>query len=72
MSRVISEWKRYHTRQLNIQWQGNYFDHRIRNEAEYLEKAAYIRRNPVVKGLCDEPEDWCWSFEGGTRRPGAF
>lgn len=60
MSRMISEWKRYQTRTQGIHWQANYFDHRIRNTAEYLEKAAYIRNNPVVKGLCDRPEDWPW------------
>jgi REP element-mobilizing transposase RayT len=60
MSRVISEWKRYQIRTQGIRWQENYFDHRIRNTAEYLEKAVYIRNNPVAKGLCDKPEDWPW------------
>lgn len=60
MSRVISEWKRYQTRMHGLQWQDNYFDHRIRNTNEYLEKAAYIRNNPVAKGLCDTAENWRW------------
>ena len=72
MTRVISEWKRYQTRQHGIQWQENFFDHRIRSTKEYLEKAAYIRRNPVAKGLCEAPETWRWVVDGGTRRPGAF
>jgi len=73
ITRIISEWKRYQTRQHGIQWQENFFDHRIRNTQEHLEKATYIRRNPVAKGLCETPEAWCWVLDaGGTRRPGAF
>ena len=52
MSRVVGEWKHYASRQWNIGWQENFFDHRIRNAHELAEKYAYIRRNPVVKGLC--------------------
>ena len=60
MSRVVGDWKRYLARQQGICWQNNYFDHRIRNTEEYLEKAGYIRRNPVVKELCASPEEWPW------------
>lgn len=60
MSRIIADWKRYQCKQHGILWQDNFFDHRIRNQAEYLEKAAYIRNNPVVKGLCEKPDDWAW------------
>ena len=67
MSKVIGDWKRYQARQLGIWWQDNFFDHRIRNDAEYFEKAAYIRRNPVAKGLCMTPEEWSWLSEGGSR-----
>jgi REP element-mobilizing transposase RayT len=31
-------------------WQEGYFDHRLRQEESFAEKAAYIRANPVVKG----------------------
>jgi len=73
MARILSEWKRYQTRRHGIRWQENFFDHRLRNVQEYLEKAAYIRRNPVVKELCETPEMWRWVLDaGGTRRPGAF
>lgn len=52
MSNVIGDWKRYQNTSLGVVWQDNFFDHRIRNDAEYFEKAEYIRRNPVAKGLC--------------------
>ncbi len=60
MSRTIGEWKNFHARFNHVHWQENYFDHRIRNDRELREKAAYIRLNPVVKGLCARPEDWPW------------
>lgn len=63
MARVVGDWKRYLNKQLAVQWQNNFFDHRIRDTKEYLEKAAYIRQNPVVKGLCELPEDWSWMTE---------
>jgi REP element-mobilizing transposase RayT len=58
MTRVVADWKRYQAKQHNIAWQENFFDHRIRNTAEYFEKAAYIRNNPVAKGLCNTSEEW--------------
>ena len=60
MSRVIGEWKRYHAKELGIVWQDNFFDHRLRNDAEANLKYDYIRLNPVVKNLCANPDDWPW------------
>jgi putative transposase len=60
MSRVIGEWKRYQTKELGMAWQDNFFDHRLRNDAEANLKYDYICRNPVTKGLCQRPEDWPW------------
>jgi len=60
MSRVIGEWKRFHAKTHGIRWQDNFFDHRLRNDAEANLKYDYIRRNPVVKNLCVDPDDWPW------------
>ncbi len=60
MSRIIGNWKRYASSWIGIKWQANYFDHRIRTQKEFEEKFQYIRRNPVVKGLCAEPDNWPW------------
>ena len=60
MSRVIGEWKRFHAKQNGIRWQENFFDHRLRNDAEANLKYDYIRQNPVVKNLCVQPDDWPW------------
>ncbi|MSU48114.1 MAG: hypothetical protein EXS37_03330 [Opitutus sp.] len=63
MSRIVGEWKKYHNRHNQLLWQEGYFDHRIRDTREFEEKAAYIRRNPVVKDLCAHPEDWPWFID---------
>jgi putative transposase len=60
MSRVIGEWKHYVAKTAGIDWQANYFDHRIRNASGLMQKHAYILRNPVIKGLCAREEDWPW------------
>jgi hypothetical protein len=60
MSAVVGDWKRFHCLRHRVVWQENYFDHRLRRTESIEEKAAYIRNNPVVKGLCERPEDWPW------------
>lgn len=63
MSRTIGEWKKYHAQALKLSWQNNYFDHRLRSPDEFVEKAHYLRMNPVRAGLCAQPEDWPWITE---------
>jgi REP element-mobilizing transposase RayT len=63
MSRVVGNWKAYLARHHGIRWQANYFDHRLRNDDEYVEKAHYIRMNPVRAGLCQSPEEWKWVLD---------
>ena len=60
MPRVIGDWKRYHAKERGVAWQNNFFDHRLRNDAEADLKYGYIRRNPVVKNFCASPDDWPW------------
>ncbi len=70
MSQTIGEWKKFHSRANRIQWQDNYFDHRLRHVDELIEKAAYIRNNPVVKGLCVQETNWPWVLEMAGRNGG--
>ena len=70
MSSVMRDWKRGTTRFERVRWQDNFFDHRIRNAAERAEKWHYIRRNPVVKGLCQDEEAWPWWWSGGLNQGG--
>jgi putative transposase len=58
MSNVIRDWKRLTARRAGINWQRNYFDHRVRPEEGLQQKTDYIRNNPVRAGLIGSAEDW--------------
>ncbi len=58
MNAAIAQWKRYSAREAKIQWQSGYFEHRLRDDANEVEKAHYIRMNPVRAGLVGEPQEW--------------
>ncbi len=42
-------------------WQPRYYEHRIRDEEDYLRHRDYIHLNPVKHELVEKPEDWPWS-----------
>jgi len=63
MGDTVGDWKRYQQRTLGLNWQNNFFDHRLRSDDECVEKCSYIRMNPVRQGLCTAPEDWPWITE---------
>jgi putative transposase len=69
MSEIMRDWKRCTARLHKVNWQEGYFDHRLRNNTERGETWAYIRRNPVVNGLCATENDWphWWSALSLTR-----
>ena len=58
MARVIGAWKHFLTRRCEVVWQRDFFDHRLRANESYEEKAHYIRNNPVRAGLTSTPEAW--------------
>jgi REP element-mobilizing transposase RayT len=61
MAAVIRDWKRGTARFQDVQWQENFFDHRIRSSHEKETTWTYLHGNPAAKGLCREDELWpCW------------
>jgi REP element-mobilizing transposase RayT len=58
MTKVISDFKSWLAKRCGIQWQRDFFDHRLRTMESAAEKAKYIRMNPVRAGLVANPEDW--------------
>jgi putative transposase len=61
MTVTVRNWKRGAHRFQSVQWQEGFFDHRLRNDDEVSGKWHYIRRNPVVRGLCAREDGWrCW------------
>ena len=66
---TMLEWKKYLARQHQVSWQRDFFDHRLRDHHEVLEKTSYIEMNPVRKGLCERAEDWPWIYRPQDRLP---
>jgi putative transposase len=70
MANVIRSWKRFHARKNDVFWQEGFFDHRLRDhDLQWDHKRDYILRNPVVKGLCANVEDWPWKYQNDTVWP---
>ena len=69
LRRVIAAWKSYHAKQQGIVWQPDFFEHRLRTDDEFVEKAAYVRQNPFRKGLVARVEDWPYLWERGSKAP---
>ena len=42
-------------------WQRRFYDFVVFTEKKRVEKLCYMHRNPVVRGLVLEPEQWDWS-----------
>ena len=63
LQRTVRLWKSFLARQHGIRWQRDFFDHRLRNDEAWEEKAHYIRMNPVRAGLTDTPKNWPYVWE---------
>ena len=69
MATTMRNWKKFVARQHGVDWQRDFFDHRLRNDQELQEKTSYILMNPVRKGLCERAEDWVWVYRPNNRMP---
>lgn len=63
MRKSIADWKRFLATLLEIQWQRDFFDHRLRREESFDEKAEYLRANPVRAGLVSDEKEWGYFWE---------
>ena len=66
---VVSKWKEWTAKQLGLEWQDDFFEHRLRREESRREKADYILANPVRAGLISRPEDWPFVYFGEGHPP---
>src|ERR1041384_242765 len=62
LSKLIRDFKRIATRKQKIEWQRNFFDHRLRHDESETEKYDYICENLVRAGLVRSAEDWPFVF----------
>jgi REP element-mobilizing transposase RayT len=65
LSAVIQSWKSYTAKEANRLlgrsgsfWQREYYDHLVRDEADFVRCIDYTIHNPVKAGLCERREDW--------------
>ncbi len=73
LSDILHSWKSFTSKQANKRlrrvgetfWQGESFDHWIRDDAERERLVAYVENNPVKAGFCQRREDWKWSSASG-------
>jgi putative transposase len=42
-------------------WQRRFYDFNVWTEHKRIEKLRYMHRNPVKRGLVEEPDQWVWS-----------
>jgi putative transposase len=62
LSPLIRDWKRYLCRTHRINFQRDFFDHRIRNAENFNVQCQYVRENPVRAGLVEKPDEWPWFY----------
>ena len=58
LRKSMADWKRWLAAKHAITWQDGFFDHRIRTLESAMEKAEYIRMNPVRAGLVNQAQEW--------------
>jgi putative transposase len=58
LQRVVTSWKDWTAKRCGVVWQRDFFEHRLRKEESYREKADYILANPVRAGLVADADNW--------------
>ena len=56
MQTTIKNWKKFVAGHHGVDWQRDFFDHRLRDHHELEEKTSYVLMNPVRKALCERAE----------------
>jgi putative transposase len=64
---VVSKRKEWTAKSLKIDWQRDFFEHRLRKEESFREKTDYILANPLRAGLVERVEDWPYVFIAESR-----
>jgi putative transposase len=67
MKKALENWKHYMATHQQVDWQRDFFDHRLRTHHELEQKISYILMNSVRRGLCERPEEWPWVYRPADR-----
>lgn len=81
LSKIVQSWKSFTGRwalERNAElglgvpgralWMREYWDRYVRNADHFDNVRAYIERNPVAAGLCQQAGDWPWSSASAQER----
>ena len=55
---AVRAWKHWTARHLGVEWQRDFFEHRVRREESLTAKVSYILDNPVRAGLVEHWDRW--------------
>jgi len=70
---ALAKWKEWTAKKLGIRWQRDFFEHRLRGDESFAEKADYILANPVRAGFVSRADDWAFRYiadaQDGTGAP---
>jgi len=66
---IVSEWKGWTAKKLGINWQSDFFEHRLRHDESRRQKGDYILNNPVRAGLVQRPQDWPYVWFPASEKP---
>jgi len=64
----VRAWKSYQAKTLKLAFQSGFFEHRLRSDAEFAEKAEYVRMNPVRRGLMTDGKQWPYMIDRADAR----
>jgi|SRR5271156_152149 len=53
-------------------WEPRYYDFNIFTTRKRIEKLRYIHRNPITRGLVEDPGEWKWSSYESVTELGSF
>ena len=67
LSKLVRDFKRIAARKKQVEWQRNFFDHRLRHDESETEKYDYILQNPVRAGLIRDGDEWPYVLLGEDR-----
>jgi len=67
MKTVVANFKENTAKCADINWQREFFDHRLRDQRALQLKANYIRQNPVRAGLTTSANTWPYLWTPDAR-----
>lgn len=67
MKSVVSKWKEIVAKKTTVVWQRDFFDHRLRDDENFMQKAHYIRMNPVRAHLTTDRVLWPFKWEADPK-----